>query len=137
MNREEILAGNKLIAEFMGASLRDDLTCRSYPIMQIPQWAFKIYNFDTLKVGGYDYATSWDWLMPVVQKIKCYIPPMDDEDLHEILSRQHQAIWEAFWEILPTVNIEIIWRHVVGFCKWRNETTNPSPARRPCGEVKN
>ena len=51
---------NKLIAEFMGA---DDL----YDGMSDVR-AKRIYN----------YHSSWDWLMPVVEKIEC--TPIDNDD---------------------------------------------------------
>lgn len=73
MNKQiEQLEGNKLIAEFMGGKVREDGTVSGYSKMPIPKWAKREYNFDTLRVGGYDYHTSWDWLMPVVGKIREY-----------------------------------------------------------------
>lgn len=48
---------NKLIAEFMGVVFHDDEN--------------QYYNADGLHIGNtLQYHTSWDWLMPVVQK--CY-----------------------------------------------------------------
>ena len=61
--------GNKLIAEFMGGTVLPSGICKGYTKISIPDWAFRLYNFDTLKIGGYDYHSSWDWLMPVVERI--------------------------------------------------------------------
>ena len=48
---------NKLIAEFMGVVFHDDEN--------------QYYNEDGLYVGNtLQYHTSWDWLMPVVEKIE-------------------------------------------------------------------
>ncbi len=69
MTQNEILSGNRLIAEFMGGTVTPIDTCVNYTHMSIPHWAFVESDFDTLKVGGYGYAKSWDWLMPVVEKI--------------------------------------------------------------------
>lgn len=71
MKTEEIIEGNKLIAEFMGY----------YPIKGDslnPEWWWTNENRDTrtfsldMKIGdnGFHYHTSWDWLMPVVEKIQ-------------------------------------------------------------------
>jgi len=47
---------NKLIAEFMGVVFHDDKN--------------QYYNADGLYIGlELQYHTSWDWLMPVVEKI--------------------------------------------------------------------
>ena len=53
MTQDEIIEGNKLIAEFMGAIVNKDGTVKGYSQIQIP---------------GYGYHTSWDWLMPVANK---------------------------------------------------------------------
>lgn len=64
MTQQEILEGNKLIAEFMGATFNEDGTYDEYPNeMRGEVWGNKIDNF--LK-----YHESFDWLMPVVEKIE-------------------------------------------------------------------
>lgn len=65
----DTLEGYKIIAEFMGGTVTTLDTCANYGHMNIPEWAFREYNFDTMKIGGYDYFESFDWLMPVVEKI--------------------------------------------------------------------
>ena len=56
MKQEEIIEGNKLIAKFMGHSQDDHLYG-----MVIDD---KYYTYTLMK-----YHSSWDWLMPVVEKI--------------------------------------------------------------------
>ena len=64
MTEEQILEGNKLIAEFMGAS--ED----NYP-ENIPNGVEVWGNpMSIINIGKYKYDTSWDWLMPVVEKIE-------------------------------------------------------------------
>lgn len=70
MTEQEIIEGNRLIAEFMGGTTTTIDTCANHGQMQIPEWAFILYDFDTLKLGAYGYNSSWDWLMPVVEKIE-------------------------------------------------------------------
>lgn len=67
--------------------------------------AINHYSIDELK-----YDSSWDWIMPVVEKIDkvCGI------DLHE---------WDnSVNEALITKNINIVYREVIAFIKWYNET---------------
>lgn len=65
----KILEGNKLIAEFMEGKVLPHGNCKPYP-KGLPDWSKRIYDFDTLRIGGYEYHFSFDWLMPVVQKIE-------------------------------------------------------------------
>lgn len=57
MSDEEILEGNKLIAEFMGG--------KYYPNGGWSEWQFP----DGGKPSILYYNSSWDWIMPVVDKI--------------------------------------------------------------------
>jgi len=60
MNREEIIEGNKLISEFMGLrSFEDD----RYGKM----WTNPV---DKGSCFTLQYHSSWDWLMPVVEKLE-------------------------------------------------------------------
>ena len=57
MKQFEIMRNNKLIAEFMGVVFHDDEN--------------QYYNADGLHIGNtLQYHKSWDWLMPVVEKIE-------------------------------------------------------------------
>lgn len=60
---EQILESNKLIAEFMEIS-----TCSDIHHMDDKCYYFGVDGY--LKAGEAKYNTSWDWLMPVVEKIK-------------------------------------------------------------------
>ena len=51
MEQKQIIEGNKIIAEFMGKTRRYETTIEIF--------------YDNLK-----YHSSWDWLMPVVEKIE-------------------------------------------------------------------
>jgi len=108
MTNEEIIEGNKIIAEFM----------------QHPE--------------GYDehgvwqklaYHSSWDWLMPVVEKIEslgylvrieldwCMIPNLDENghpSHYTILMRNLNSLGNP-GKLLNT------YKAVVEFCKWHKE----------------
>ena len=62
--------GNKLIAEFMGA--KNDIS----DIYYLPEFAHYFNSYgqiewsDCFRLNELKYYTSWDWLMPVVEKIQ-------------------------------------------------------------------
>lgn len=58
---KEVVEGNKLIAEFCGHKLFAGQVKFSYPV----DGGLKGCNQSSMK-----YHTSWDWLMPVVEKIE-------------------------------------------------------------------
>jgi len=54
--RMDNIENNKLIAEFMGNIIRDNIVY--FPMLQ------------ECTIDELEYHTSWDWLMPVVEKIE-------------------------------------------------------------------
>lgn len=119
MTREEIIEGNKLIAEFMGGEVNENGTCIGYTKMQIPDLAFRTYNFDSLKIAGYDYHSSWDWLMPVVENI-------------DLLHFNEKQYFEIDVQQFMDNNIESVYYSVVNFLKrynkrneWYNKQKQP------------
>lgn len=74
MTQEQILEGNKLIAEFMGATYQPEIKNRCWFPTNQPM---KIYEFNEQNQGmsGYygleemGYHSSWDWQIPVWEKI--------------------------------------------------------------------
>lgn len=64
MTQEEILEGNKLIAEFM--ELHKDEESGNYLIVDEPH----IRASCLMSIEYLRYHSSWDWLMPVVEKIE-------------------------------------------------------------------
>lgn len=94
MEPNEITEVNKLIAEFMGWKIqkRHDPNCK---------------NPDTLKWEHnpvFLYNSSWDWLMPVVDKVS------------EISATQQKENNLQLWMFL-TADIENVWAKVVEFIK--------------------
>ena len=68
-------------------------------------------KYPMLKGSDLQYHTSWDWLMPVVQK--CF-------DAQEPTEGQHYFINES----LLTMDIEVVYDRVVEFIKEYNRTTD-------------
>lgn len=79
MDKEYVITGNKLIAEFMGGKYNNTLRFR---IAQNDIWLPKygICRYDTIEPGKgkiLEYHKSWDWLMTCVEKITS-IPLLDN-----------------------------------------------------------
>lgn len=119
----EIQEGNKLIAEFMGIE-------EIVPCVEVD----KQYQLIKMKDGGvwtwdeFEYHTSWDWLIPIVEKIenepidisvvikknKCGIYLYKNTPNEKCLS-----IWEA------SSKIGAVWLAVIDFIKWYNKNNHP------------
>ena len=126
MTETEILEGNKLIAEFMGISKQDTFAGKRY--------IYCIYNnkYST----QLHFNESWDWLMPVVEKIenlefgKWYMHiqgnTVDIEDGNEGI-----GLWDFHinnedpdFSLFPSnkklKSVEAVYIAVVEFIKWYN-----------------
>lgn len=123
----EITEGNKLIAEFMGYESdethvrKDDEKRTRHLITELK------------------YHTSWDWLMPVVEKIE-KIKPKKDGDVGMLISIEsnlckielggQQIPYEDYtenmefecWEQGET-KIQATWQAVTKFIKWYNQNS--------------
>lgn len=64
MTEHEILEGNKLIAEFDGAIFTNDDT------EVYPQGYLYFNDIGALEAKNLMYNDSWDWLMPILDKIE-------------------------------------------------------------------
>ena len=97
MNKEEIIEGNKLIAEFMGTKVKPD----------------------GYFIKDYLYHSSWDWLMPVLRKIKDYLNNMERPSKNHCCKGDmiEIDIQCRLWE----VDIEKTHHHVVEFLQWYNQ----------------
>lgn len=115
MKKNEILEGNKLIAEFNGLSY-----CTKYMYegwYKNSEHNNRICDFDGLK-----YNTSWDWLMPIVMKI--------EELGYEVNIKGIKCSVNCVLEENPIISyvlgekskkIELLFTVIVEFIKWYNE----------------
>ena len=96
---------NKLIAEFMGCT---------HPFNNVTDATLYNVSHGTFELSDLRYDASWDWLMPVVQKIgdEYYNTPFDETYSH--LTEQYENIW----------TLEDTYRAVVEFIKDQNTIKN-------------
>jgi hypothetical protein len=103
---------NRMIAEFMGATITDIKGIQKpiyYPIMG-----------KSVFVNKLKYHTSWDWLMPVVEKIEqtndgCTLVIIEDERCH--IDNQK----EFHIDSVGHTKIEAVHNAAVAFIEWYNE----------------
>ena len=105
MNKQEIIEGNKLIAEFMG---RCGKVNKNLFWVNIPGvlWV----TTDEMK-----FNSSWDWLMPVIQKM-FYMPFGDTPGLSDYFDKHMDEY--SFGFHCP---IKVVFNKVVEFIKWYNQ----------------
>ena len=109
MTQQEIIAGNKLIAEFMGIKLHGGGTS-----------VFDWVEPSPLDADKLAYHSSWDWLMPVVEKIeatKC----RTTNDYEDIIINGCSCLISVHDFHLSTVEVTkilAVWKAVVEFIKW-------------------
>lgn len=129
MEDEEILSGNKLIAEFMGGIAHGNF---------FYQFPYEFGYKETHDEGGFvgsgpdscwefnelQYHTSWDWLMPVAEKIEqlkytVYI----FNDYCRIEKEIGEVICHSVYphEPEPKSKIDATFKTIMQFIKWYNE----------------
>jgi hypothetical protein len=130
MKEKEILENNKLIAEFMGYKINEDLNF-SIPTTEpfwngsnIGEWGYHDKK-DNYSIGEWNlcYNKSWDWLMPVVEKI---------ENTHHyqdfiiggsrVEIKSFSAFDDCFEKLIDEESkMEAVYVAIVEFIKWYNE----------------
>lgn len=96
-----VLTDNEIIAEFMDGFR-----------LKIPRnmWYIRSRN-ETIDSNNMKYNSSWDWLMPVVERIKIkYVvnPKLNENYFRSVLDSK------------VTTSIEILHQRVVRFIRWYN-----------------
>jgi len=107
MKTEEIINGNKLIAEFMGGVY--ETKEQPIPYFENIEFAGPYPSNEDLK-----YHTSWDWLMPVVRKI---VELCCDSDNYDLFMSDH---YTSILDTIPIAIIEDAYKVVVEFIEWYN-----------------
>jgi len=117
--RKTLVENNKLIAEFMGYEIRE----KGGKLDKYIVWFFPLLN-EEKQPNTLFFHTSWDWLMPVVEKIESF-----EHIEHTVNIVYHSCDIEDY--SLPGNGIavnetaktkkEATYNAVVRFIKWYNE----------------
>lgn len=112
METNDIIEGNKLIAEFMGATpIRGE-----YDMYQVIEDIKDGENEKHFFIPNeMEFNSSWNWLMPVVKKCR-----FETNHLNERFTQLDIAIQNA----LCNCEIQNIFETVVDFINWYDENKN-------------
>lgn len=117
MNKEEISSGNELIAKFMGGKFT--LIKSHTPNVSFKEHPRKDRNFNGSDMHPklLSYHKSWDWLMPVVEKIEntkgihvefsqvgCRILYFGKDVAMTISDRKINAVWGSVVKYIEQLN---------------------------------
>lgn len=137
----EIMAGNKLIGIFHGAEWSDGTQRLYYEGESMRDFALFIHATN-VNIEEAKYYSSWDWLMPVVEKIEELIPDgyttIHGEEWSKLKGLKDQKIYD--FEITTNIRenqheiktrsyeskIDSVFKGVVQFIQWYNQQT-PTP----------
>lgn len=100
MEKKEIIEGNRLIAEFMGLRIGVD------------KYSYRVGATEPLHEKHLDYHKSWDWLIPVVEKIG------------NLSKKKNKQLWGNIVFALRLVKKEEIYKEVIEYIKWYNNQPN-------------
>jgi hypothetical protein len=126
MTQEQIIEGNQLIAEFMGAEYQRDWSNGVYKT-PLPNYSFAVaptkhasYNWSP---EGLEYNLLWEWLMPVVEDIKD-IDNQADIEMAKLLDifKNNEENCNIFHTSI-FCHLEEVWNRVVVFIQWYNKNT--------------
>jgi hypothetical protein len=109
MMQKEIIEGNKLIAEFMD-SIDSSFKWDGYKFTNDVSWIISEYHF------------SWDWLMPVIEKIETI--KIEEYNINFSIMGKAACWTPSHWCGLKTYladsKIEAVYIAVIEFIKWYN-----------------
>jgi hypothetical protein len=109
---EENKTDNELIAKFLAEKIEfNDFNRAEYLMCKVP----KGFRDNWYEGGSLRFHESWDWLMPVVEKINelCKVTGYPD----------HQDLFH--FRIVPVAkNIKLVYAGCVIFIKWYNLTSH-------------
>lgn len=118
MTTQEIIEGNKLIAEFM--QVRNDFS----DIYYLPEFGHYFNSYgqiewnECFRSNELKFNSSWDWLMPVVEKIEK--TKQADVIIHakNLVQISYNKETKAyFYDSL----LENVWLACIEFIKWYNQ----------------
>lgn len=124
---ENLIENNKLIAEFMGAKY--EINNSKLPINKLWLPMHGICKYNTIELGSgkvLKYHSSWDWLMPVVQKINIiddyrFSIQIDTMDTTILDGKNNAIIFKSDCKWNPNELINSVYEAIIEFIKWYNK----------------
>ena len=111
---------NELIAEFMGFTFAFERGHRVYNVPKGEDLKYAAFKLPHVKLN---YDSSWDWLMPVVEKINTMEP--SEFNYHVTRMTEFRICQEKLQMYSITTPINQVYKMVVDFIKWYNQTKKP------------
>lgn len=112
MTPQQILEGNKIIAEFAGYTVFEKRYPRNHGI-GAPE-AFE--NYKPVILHKAKFHSSWDWLMPVIEKI--VNKQMDESNKNAFEYRKNAS---EIINSLILLKINYVWQSTIEFINWYNK----------------
>ena len=127
MKIEEIKESNKLIARFMGGTLKEPTKEHPKNPYNKPTW-WGVGTRPTVGNFSLSYHESWDWIIPVVEKIRSLDNMVNINFWSETNAAECVIYnWEDFGseEIRNECesSIDSVYLSVIEFIKWYNQNT--------------
>lgn len=117
---------NEIIAEFMGARLGNGGT-KKYPVYtNVPVTHAGVTQTWTFSSKDFRYHSSWDWLMPVVEKIPELNPHTNKVWFEFEISRCYCNIYSNNGQRFKNnsdTTLNAVYKSVVDFLNWYNSQT--------------
>lgn len=110
MEQESIIENNKTIAEFMGVKTK--------VYSDTPTVTYWDFNGFMKKESDMKYHTSWDWLMPVVEKIRTIGFKFIIGDSNRVTVYNKDYDWRN--GSTSDSMIECVWHGCAQFIQWYN-----------------
>ena len=115
MTQEQIIEGNKLIEEFMGIDIPLNNNDSVYIEIHSRPTTFDGITdpFDSwYRPEEFEYHESWDWLMPVINKIP--------SNMYSYFEKGSYILSVGTCLMVDVSNVYWAFREVVEFIKWYN-----------------
>ena len=113
--------GNLLIAEFMG--FKESIAPNGYPVFKIPEPYMSLEHSTGCYVSDIAFDYSWDWLMPVVEKIE------KDKNIHFKIDYKSCLIFQ-FTDVIishtESTKIKAIWKSVFDYISYKKRDKTPT-----------
>ena len=107
LTQQEIEEGNKLIAEFEGMVYTND-----DPKAYAQGYMFS-KELGAITVADLQYHESWDWLMPIVEKLSNEFTLKNKVEYYKLSK-------DCFWALSITSDITMVWLAVTSAIKFIN-----------------